>query len=253
MRRSWLPAALALAMGATALAVVLVSNRPSVQRLDLPAPGEAVAALAPSGRPLWVIAHVDGSVSVLDAFSTHSPYRINKTTWWCPDSRSIEDPGSGALFDEGGAKIFGPAPSGLRAYPAHVEGGQIVVDGAPEPRPVAEPAEASQDRSCRPPDAVVHDFSSLALGESPIAAATSEDGRWQRVFGTLIPRPELGSAQLCGTADGAACTEIVIPEMADYRPFPGDGFGPDPWTDASWLVRAEDGAIVEIAQYVPPD
>ena len=101
--------------------------------LEVPPVGGVVAANLPDGRPVFVVHHEDGTVTVVDAFSTHVAYGIGKLVGWCSSSRTFEDPFHGSKWDEFGDYALGPAPTGLVTYQFSVVPGdqnQVQVDGA---------------------------------------------------------------------------------------------------------------------------
>lgn len=245
-----------VAVGAVALVAVMLwwqRDDLGVSVLATPQPGQAMALILSDGHPVWAVGHEDGSISVLDAFSTHVPYGINKLTWWCGESRVIDDPFHGSRYNELGDKIDGPAPTGLREYSGRIEDGQLHIDGGPVPRPLADPrTSGEQPYYCTRGEASVHDLVTIPEAASPAIAAGADEGRWRRVHGTLVPQPERGSGLLCpdAVADDD-CAEIALPGMEHYVPGPEDPFSVDNWTDVDWLVRAEGGRIVEIALVIP--
>lgn len=100
--------------------------------LTRPEPGEASAEWLPSGRPVFVVAHEDESVSVIDAVSTHRAYRPDKLVGWCGSARIFQDPHHGSLWGPRGQYLGGPAPEGLATYAAEVVGDEVHV-GARRP------------------------------------------------------------------------------------------------------------------------
>lgn len=249
----WLLAlVLVLVIGlAVVAAIVLWPREEPFARFATPRPGEAVAAFLSDGRPVWVIRHEDGSGSVLDAFSTHVPYGINKLTWWCPVSRVIDDPFHGARWDEFGDYSGGPAPGGLREYAVRVEGNELQILDEPVARPLRAGNEApiEQPYYCSEQEALVHDFSDFPEAETPALAASAADGRWRRLHATLTPLPGLHSGLLCpdAVADDD-CAEVELP-LEQYEPRSYDPFSADEGylTNVDWIVRAEDGRILEVA------
>jgi hypothetical protein len=109
-------------MAIVLLVVVFAPWRSGVQPisgsdvLQVPSVGGVVAANLPDGRPVFVVHHEDGPVSVVDAFSTHVTYGIGKLAGWCSSSRTFEDPFHGSKWDEFGDYALGPAPTGLVTY-----------------------------------------------------------------------------------------------------------------------------------------
>ena len=54
--------------------------------------------------------------------------------WWCPTARGLEDVSHGNRWDESGANIGGPAPSGLASWQVTVQSSRVFL-GAPRPAP----------------------------------------------------------------------------------------------------------------------
>ena len=91
---------------------------------------------------MWVVRHQDATVSVLDAVSTHRAIGgIGHLVSWCPSSRDFSDPAYGSNWTARGDKVAGPAPTGLLAYDATVEGDTVVVSPATTIRPFAQPGQ----------------------------------------------------------------------------------------------------------------
>jgi hypothetical protein len=98
--------------------------------LRLPPVGDALPDQLVDGTPVWVVHHDDGSVTVVDAVSSHRPFGFGQLVGWCPSSRGFEDPEHGSQFDERGRNRGGPAPTGLATYATGaVENGTVTVTG----------------------------------------------------------------------------------------------------------------------------
>lgn len=251
------PRWLVLMAALIAVAVVAVMLWPPVTEPDappgaLPVPprGGVIAAFSADRHPVWVIGHQDGAISVLDAFSSHVPFGINKPTWWCPRSRVIDDPFHGSRYDEFGERIAGPAPTGLGAYAFDVEAGRLVIDDAPQMGAIAQSGDTSEAAdSCTAAEALVHDYTTLPEAETPAAAEGSDDG-WLRLHATLVPVPENNSGLLCpARITDDLCAEVDIPGMDHLLSTPQDraALSIDAWTDTDWLVHVVDGRIVEVS------
>lgn len=114
-------------------------------QVTVPQSGASAQQLA-DGTPVWVVRHDDGTVSVLDAVSTHTPLGAGTLVGWCESSRGFVDPMYGSGYDEHGRKQAGPAPRGLDSYPvASVDGDTATVTGPPVEQPRA--AEGGPDPS----------------------------------------------------------------------------------------------------------
>jgi hypothetical protein len=105
---------------------VVVSGR---VRLAVPAIGQTDAQFLDDGSPVFVVHQSDGTISVVSALSTHRPWGVGTVIGWCARARDFEDWSHGSVWDETGAKVGGPAPSGLETYPIlKVDGDSVEVD-----------------------------------------------------------------------------------------------------------------------------
>lgn len=112
-----------------------VATQSPGNQLPVPADGAAPEQL-PDGTPVWVVHHDDGSVSVLDAVSTHRPFGAGNLVVWCESSRGFLDPMYGSTYDEHGLKQAGPAPTGLDTYLiTRIGGDTATVTGPPSAQP----------------------------------------------------------------------------------------------------------------------
>ncbi len=107
-----------------------------VTTLPVPALGRVAPEQLADGTPVWVVRHDDGTVSVLDAVSTHRPFGFGALVGWCPSSRGFEDPAHGSQYDERGYNRGGPAPTALTAFATGpVENGTVRVTRADSASP----------------------------------------------------------------------------------------------------------------------
>ena len=231
-----------------------LSTGPEASAAGLPVPprGEVIAAFAADRHPVWVISHLGGGTSVLDALSTHVPFAVNKLTWWCPRPRVIEDPFHGARYNERGEPIGGPAPGGLRTYAFLVQDDRLFIGEASAEKPVS-PSAGGAAAGCNAADGpLVHDYTTLPEAESPVRARSADDG-WMRLHATLVPVPETRSGLLClnRVADDA-CAEVGLPGIEHLLSTPPDRAAESiaAWTDTDWLVHVLDGRIVEVSLLV---
>ena len=92
----------------------------------VPAVGATDPGLLHDGHPVFVAHDLDGTISVVEAVSTHNP-----ADWmgWCPTSRTIDDIFHGARWDAQGRYLSGPGPSdlGLYGYEVGADGESLVV------------------------------------------------------------------------------------------------------------------------------
>lgn len=92
--------------------------------LDLPPVGSVEPGLLTDGSPVFVVHDLDGTVSVLQAESTHNP---EEPVAWCPSSRTIDGLLFGSRWDTHGRYVAGPAPRDLASYQIRLDGERIVV------------------------------------------------------------------------------------------------------------------------------
>ncbi|HAS12781.1 MAG TPA: hypothetical protein DCS55_20065, partial [Acidimicrobiaceae bacterium] len=123
--------------GDAAVTVAGPDGADTESQLTVPESGALAQQLA-DGTPVWVVRHADGSVSVVDAVSTHRPFGAGTLVGWCESSRGFVDPMYGSQYDGHGRKQAGPAPRGLDEYPvASVDGDTVTVTGTAVEQPRA--------------------------------------------------------------------------------------------------------------------
>jgi hypothetical protein len=221
------------------------------QELRVPAIGDAAPAYLADGRPVFVVHHEDGTVSVVDAFSTHTPFGVGTLVAWCDASRTFDDLRHGSTFDEQGGYILGPAPTGLVTFettelgttPATV---RVGARRLPEPRTdVGSPLSGSPCTSAA--DTLSHRIGTEQITDPPSAALGGVPARWIAVAGVLVVTPD-GGAQLCSTSDGTA-----EPSCGSGAPVSGvDGAGllrggSSYVSDVStWLVRTDGTTLSDL-------
>jgi hypothetical protein len=91
----------------------LATRGPSI--VAVPSPGGVSAEFLDDGRPVFVVHHPDGEVTVLSAVSPHRPV-VPHLVGWCSTNQTFEDPVTGSRFDAYGSKFGGPSPTDLVAY-----------------------------------------------------------------------------------------------------------------------------------------
>jgi hypothetical protein len=85
--------------------------------LDVPRAGEVAPVFLADGRPVFIVHHGDGTVSVVDAFSSHVQYGLKDLVAWCPSTRHFVEVAHEARYDEfGNWHSAGPATSGLATF-----------------------------------------------------------------------------------------------------------------------------------------
>ena len=107
-----------LAIGAVVAAVVVASMADDDAPIGLgvvpvPTAGSTEPGELHDGHPVFVAHDLDGTVTVLDAISTHL---AADPMGWCATSRTIDDIPHGARWDAQGRYVSGPAPTDLGSY-----------------------------------------------------------------------------------------------------------------------------------------
>jgi hypothetical protein len=235
----------------------------------VPPRGEAQAFFLPDGEPVFVVHHRDGLVVAVDALSPHRDWGIEQVVAWCPSKHYFVAWPDGSFFDRSGSwKTGRPAVPGLDSVAFEV----LTRDasGAPEtlrlgrvgapwgaghgnitsrpPVPAAACGLADGDYS----QIVTHSIDGSKVWPSPAAAARADTADWMAVEGTLLVSPD-GSARLCSEVDGNTCRNgarvLGVGGRELFHKLQVEPTSPyaQPHT---WLVRADDGAFVEIA--LPP-
>lgn len=202
-RRVALAFAALVPVAAAAAVVRLPADRPANYVTAPAAPGVAFGRLA-DGTRVYVVRHADGTVTVLDAVSTHRPFGAGKQIGWCRGA-GFEDPFHGSRWDERGVYVFGPAASDLPYYRVRPHGEGFVV-GERVDRPArghGRPGGAVCDPSASPPSApVVWDGPGGGEDRTYDSVADLPEGRLARFTGVLFL--ELTGGRLCD-ADGSPC------------------------------------------------
>ena len=233
--------------------------------LPVPPRGDVSASFLEDGRPVFVVHHRDGSVSVLDAFSSDRPWGILQLTGWCPSSREFVDLAHGARFDEYGAYELGPAPSGLASFTFTPTGtddrgdpASIAIGGISAPSPKGPDAPTSGSGGCGGTDRsriVTHTFEEGSIiGSRPTSVADAGSG-WVAVRGTLHVATT-GMVQLCHDIFGAFCGDGTVVHGVDgiglMRNATGDT--EQAWSlphRRLWFGRIRQGLFEEIAMLPP--
>jgi hypothetical protein len=84
--------------------------------IAVPPRGHTSAVFLGDGRPVFVVHHQDGTVSVVDGFSSHRAWGVEELTVWCPSSREFVEAAHEARFDEYGEFASPPAPGGVATF-----------------------------------------------------------------------------------------------------------------------------------------
>jgi hypothetical protein len=181
---------------------------PAGSRLRAPLRGVASPQFLRDGTPVWVVRHDDGTVSVLSARSTHTPFGVSQLVGWCASSRSLEDGMYGSQWDERGHKRGGPAPSDL-AYAntmvltnGQIKAGPLIVTQVrtpPEPS-VGEPCFGNRPRGYDPGTTTRFHFGDNEATSFPdLRQRTSDRPSGHVVFvnDAVVVVTQRGPARLC--------------------------------------------------------
>jgi hypothetical protein len=231
--------------------------------VPVPPRGDVAAVFLDDGRPVFVVHHLDGTVTVVDAFSSHRAWGIEELNVWCPSTREFVELAHETRFDEYGDYAgVGPAPGGIPTFsfePVDIDArGDLATIRIGAMRP-ASPGGSGQvsppDRPelCPGPDEppiVAHAIPESEVYDSPAAAVEASPDRWIAVPGTLVVASD-GFVQLCGEVVGERCVDGAI-----VRGIDGIGLmlnvtnGPDVTAYEEphvWLARVRDGVLDDIA------
>jgi hypothetical protein len=243
---------------------------PSV--LAVPPTGQVAADFLPDGRPVFLVHHADGGVSVVDAFSSHRAWGFEELVEWCPSTRQFVEWAHEAHFDEYGKwRSAGPAPMGLATFgfdvverdaagdPSSIRVGRMQ---APDPGHSPAVTDPSRPPFCPPRSGVAnevvsHTIAGSRIWDSPADAVAAEPGGWIALRGRLLVASD-GFVQLCGEIRDGRCQRGAVVRGVDgiglllnvIRPFPGKTAYQ---TSNLWLGRVQGGVIDDptIAQFLP--
>jgi len=244
--------AVALMVAIAALAIAWIAFRPvhgtvpgALGELDVPPPGEVAPANLDDGRPVFVVHRDDGTVEVIDAFSTHVPGGLGKLVAWCPSSRTFTDVYHGSKWNEDGGYYLGPAPTGLVTYETAVQRDGHVVVGpaiAPGSRAAAEHMHLSGP-FCQTDESLVLATLPTAVSDSPIGVVAQAPSGWVAVRGKLVWASN--GAELCApnapkdTCADAAEVVALDPNTFESKPLVVDG---------TFIARVQDGTLVDLTR-----
>jgi len=247
--RIWGPVAGAVAVCCAILALAGPAAAAGNTTLALPAGGGVRADYLADGSPVWVIGQDDGTVSVLTGFDAHR-IALRNLLWWCETAEMLESPSYGSLYDEHGAKMGGPAPTGLAAYDVTVAGGVIRVGALEEPPGRDEHSDRpmpADDLRCFGLDApvVYHTFDGWAVWDSPSDALAAEPDDWILLEGALVVD---GDAVYLCALDGCADRALAagIPAATDDEIALGHLSG------QRFIAHVRDGALVNVTRTIYP-
>jgi hypothetical protein len=246
--------------------------------VTVPPRGEVAPVFLADGRPVFVVHHEDGAVSIVDAFSSHVQYGIKDLVAWCPSTREFVEVAHEARFDEFGEWVSaGPAPSGLATFAYDVVGTDV--NGDPSSIRVGEIREPSAggsapetDPSTYPPlcpdvgDAagtirvisgnteqegfvVPHSLDRADVWATPAEAVAAGPEGWITVRGRFLVASD-GFVQLCAEVEGDRCIDGATVRGVDgvgllvnvVIPHP-EWYGDEPGV---WIARVEDGLLRDV-------
>jgi hypothetical protein len=231
-----------VAIGWLVATTLLAPPAPSpASTVHLPAVGQVEGVRLRDGRPVFVVHHQSGEISVLDGFATHVPYGVFKLLRWCPSSRIFEDPAHGADYDEWGRRSGGPSPTGMIAFGFQLGSGGRLVVGA-EVGPIA----GGDALNPVPVDfsdcAYLHDFSG-SRRLTPAEALAQPDGSWQVVAGVVDPQLQRLCGLGAGCPDPAFIADLRLPSQLDAQTLTYLG------RPQRWLVRVSDGRLGHLSPF----
>jgi hypothetical protein len=237
----------------------------------VPRRGETSAVFLSDGRPVFVVHHGDGTVSVVDGFSSHRAWGVEELIVWCPTTREFVEAAHEARFDEYGGFASPPAPGGVATFAFQVAatdaGGdptRIVVGGMQDPaldggdsgpdRPPFCPTGAADAGLTRVTGGysgdsgmvLAHLVDEADVFATPADAVSAAPTGWVPVHGTLHVDPD-GFVQLCAQVVADRCEGGVIVRGVDgiglYLNVTSLDFVSGYEEPQVWLVRIRDGVI----------
>jgi hypothetical protein len=241
-RRHWIILLGSLVLATLVIGGLMIVRRPPSVALDLPRAGEARADYLPDGSPVWVIGHEDGSVDVFSAISTHVTSGLAKLTWWCPRSRTLEDPFQQSAWSELGVKTSGPAPYDLTRWTTTVQGNTLLL--GEEKTGARSGGGVPLDRPCTAADDVTfHTFEGWHLWNSPSELIAAHPDGWALLAGGLAS-PTDGSVMICSVG---GCGDAVVLGGV------GRGAMLERFPDELFIVKVRDGKLADPTRVIAPE
>ncbi len=252
--------AVAFAVSIAALAVAWIVVRPLHREqivsagsdvLDVPAIDEVAPANLADGRPVFVVHHNEGTVSVVDGFSTHVPWGLAKVVAWCSTSRTFDDVFHGAKWNEDGDYLVGPAPTGLTTYETTILGdGQVKVGSQIPPSPRGSGGRLEQRPWCQTSANMVYPTLPTEVFDSPSAVVDAAPDGWVAVKGELVAT-DAGGVELCSVfTTGPGCLDGASVEGFDVSGLFGEN--PEFIISGPFIARVEDGSLVDLTRVPEP-
>ncbi len=247
--------------------------------LAVPPRGETSAVFLDDGRPVFVVHHLDGTVSVVDGFSSHRAWGVEELTVWCPSTREFVEAAHEARFDEYGGFASPPAPGGVATFAFQVAGTDPVGDpnlivvgemsdgtlgggnSGPDRPPLcpsggvvgdAHLIEVTGGNSGETGTVLGHSLRGRQVWSSPVEAVAAAPTGWVAIQGTMLVGSD-GFVQLCTKVVDAACEGGVVVQGID-----GIGLYLNvtrfDWVSGYeepqvWLVQIHDGVIDDPAGF----
>ena len=246
--------------------------------VTVPPRGEVSAVFLGDGRPVFVVHHEDGTVSVVDAFSSHRAWGVEELNVWCPTTREFVEVAHEAHFDEFGTLTPGSGPAGRGGVatfafevvtsdavgdPGSVRVGQIQEPTTPgrnsgEGRPPFCPSDGTDQGQATDLIAVTgaytgetgmvvaHQIDDDQIWDSPAEAVASAPTGWVAIRSTLHVDRD-GFVQLCDQVVDDRCEGGVVVRgidgiglMLNVTRFDWVSGYEEPQV---WLVQIRDGVI----------
>jgi hypothetical protein len=217
--------------------------------VDVPERGETAPAFLADGHPVFVVHREDGTVGVVDAFSTHRPWGVEELVGWCPSSRTFDEPEHGAKFNEYGHYLAGPAAADLARYEVERMGNRVRVGWAIVPTTRSEnPRVGFQGELCAETGAPVtlHQMPGSVVFASPAEAVQAGPEGWIALRGVLVVRRG-ESALLCTFEDGS-CTSPAVVEGIDSEEWLDFLDRSQVTIDSEWIARVEGDHLASLTR-----
>jgi hypothetical protein len=244
----------------------------------VPSRGDVSAVFLADGRPVFVVHHDDGTVSVVDAFSSHRAWGVEELNVWCPTTREFVEVAHEAHFDEYGTLTPDSGPAGRGGVatfafsvvnsdtagdPASIRIGQIQEPTTPgrnsgETRPPfcpsgdTDPGQATDlisvtgAYSGESGMVVAHQIDDDQIWDSPADAVAAAPTGWVAIRSTLHVDGD-GFVQLCARVVDDRCEGGVVVRgidgvglMVNVTRFDWVSGYEEPQV---WLVQIHDGVI----------
>jgi len=247
-------------------------------RITVPPRGQTSAVFLDDGRPVFVVHHQDGTVSVVDAFSTHRAWGVEELNVWCPTTREFVEVAHEAHFDEYGTLTpdSGPAGSGgvatfafsVVTTDAAGDPASITIGRIQEPTTPGRNSLETRPPFCPPGDidpeqaaglisvtgaysgesgmVLAHRWEDDQIWDSPAEAVAAAPAGWVAIRSTLHVDTD-GFVQLCAQVVDDACQGGVVVRGVDGVGLRVNVTGFD-WVSGYeepqvWLVQIHDGVI----------